>query len=200
LQASSSAGLSGHVFGRTGSRVSVAAAGKRVRRGSRCAPQGYDVLLKERNGCYISPDEFARNQRLIADRMGIGAVKGAVRRGELLLAGFLRCGHCGRKLDVFYSGVGRGQTMAGFKRPIVHHLLVAEKIAQLTIQLLLHTLADPKTGGNRCVLFYLPYWWWVSLCPSMRMREADMGIIMLEAETSTNMTNIIHLISTSSES
>jgi hypothetical protein len=32
------------------------------------------------------------------------------------------------------------------------------------------------------------------------MREADMGIIMLEAETSTNMTNIIHLISTSSES
>jgi hypothetical protein len=132
------------VFGRTGSRVSVAAAGKRVRRGSRCAPQGYDVLFKERNGRYISPDEFAGNQRLIADRMGIGAVKGAVRRGELLLAGFLRCGHCGRKLDVLYSGLGRGQTMAGFKRPIVHHLLVAEKIAQLTIQLLLHTLADPK--------------------------------------------------------
>jgi hypothetical protein len=104
------------VFGRTGSRVSVAAAGKRVRRGSRCAPQGYDVLFKERNGRYISPDEFAGNQRLIADRMGIGAVKGAVRRGELLLAGFLRCGHCGRKLDVLYSGLGRGQTMAGFKR------------------------------------------------------------------------------------
>ena len=26
------------------------------------------------------------------------AVRGAVRRGELLLAGLLRCGHCGRKL------------------------------------------------------------------------------------------------------
>jgi len=39
-----------------------------------------------------------------ANRMGIGAVKGAVRRGELLLAGLLRCGHCGRKLHVFYSG------------------------------------------------------------------------------------------------
>ena len=39
-----------------------------------------------------------------ANRMGIGAVKGAVRRGELLLAGLPRCGHCGRKLHVFYSG------------------------------------------------------------------------------------------------
>jgi hypothetical protein len=33
---------------------------------------------------------------------------GAVRRGELLLAGLLRCGHCGRKLHVAYSGkIGR---------------------------------------------------------------------------------------------
>src|SRR5258708_10598988 len=30
--------------------------------------------------------------------------KGAVRRGELLLPGLLRCGHCGRKLHVSYSG------------------------------------------------------------------------------------------------
>jgi hypothetical protein len=32
------------------------------------------------------------------------AVIGAVRRGELLLAGLLRCGHCGRKLYVGYGG------------------------------------------------------------------------------------------------
>ena len=31
-------------------------------------------------------------------------MKGAVRRGELLLPGLLRCGHCGRKLHVSYSG------------------------------------------------------------------------------------------------
>ena len=30
--------------------------------------------------------------------------RGAVRRGELLLPGLLRCGHCGRKLHVSYSG------------------------------------------------------------------------------------------------
>jgi hypothetical protein len=56
----------------------------------RRAPQEWDVLLRERHEGYISWDEFERNQRVIADntnRMGIGAVKGAVRRGELLLAG-----------------------------------------------------------------------------------------------------------------
>jgi Recombinase zinc beta ribbon domain len=46
------------------------------------------------------------NQRVIADNAtgkGSAAVKGAVRRGELLLPGLLRCGHCGRKPHVAYS-------------------------------------------------------------------------------------------------
>jgi hypothetical protein len=30
--------------------------------------------------------------------------RGALRRGAALLAGLLRCGHCGRKLHVAYSG------------------------------------------------------------------------------------------------
>ncbi len=30
--------------------------------------------------------------------------RGAIRRGETLLAGMIRCGHCGRKLHVAYSG------------------------------------------------------------------------------------------------
>jgi Recombinase zinc beta ribbon domain len=34
-------------------------------------------------------------------------VRGAVRRGETLLAGLLRCAHCGRKLHVAYSGTNR---------------------------------------------------------------------------------------------
>ena len=43
---------------------------------------------------------------MIADNAtGKGAsVRGAVRRGELLLAGLLRCGHCGRKMYVGYGG------------------------------------------------------------------------------------------------
>ena len=38
------------------------------------------------------------------DRQGRAIARGAVRRGELLLAGLLRCGHCGRKMYVGYGG------------------------------------------------------------------------------------------------
>jgi hypothetical protein len=54
-----------------------------------------------------SCEEFERNHRVIADNAtgkGSATVKGAVRCGELLLPGLLRCGHCGRKLHVSYSG------------------------------------------------------------------------------------------------
>ena len=44
--------------------------------------------------------------------------RGALRRGEALLAGLLRCGHCGRKLHVAYSGkdgnTGRYHCQGGF--------------------------------------------------------------------------------------
>ena len=44
--------------------------------------------------------------------------RGAVRKGETLLAGLLRCGHCGRKLHVSYSGtrgdVGRYHCRGAF--------------------------------------------------------------------------------------
>jgi hypothetical protein len=66
----------------------------------------WDVLLKDQQEGYITWSEFERNQRVIADNAtGKGAsVRGAVRRGELLLAGLLRCGHCGRKMYVGYGG------------------------------------------------------------------------------------------------
>src|SRR5437870_5169530 len=35
-----------------------------------------------------------------------GAVRGAVRSGQALLVGLLRCGHCGRKLHVEYPSQG----------------------------------------------------------------------------------------------
>src|SRR5205823_5074002 len=66
-----------------------------------------DVLLKDQHEGYISWSQFERNQQVIADNAtgkGSAAVRGAVRCGELLLAGLLRCGHCGRKLYVGYGG------------------------------------------------------------------------------------------------
>jgi hypothetical protein len=65
-----------------------------------------DVLLKDQHEGYITWSEFERNQRVIANNAtGKGsAVTGAIRRGELLLAGLLRCGHCGGKMYVGYGG------------------------------------------------------------------------------------------------
>jgi len=100
-----------YAFGRTTSKVSVENGRKRVRRGVRRPIGECDVLIKDHHDGYISWEEFERNQRVIADNAmskGSAVVKGAVRKGEVLLAGLLRCGHCGRKLHVHYSSnIGR---------------------------------------------------------------------------------------------
>ncbi len=95
-----------YAFGRTMSKVSIEDGRKRVTRGLRRPQTEWDVLLKDRHEGYIAWSEFERNQRVIADNAtGKGpSVRGAVRRGELLLAGLLRCGHCGRKMHVGYGG------------------------------------------------------------------------------------------------
>jgi DNA invertase Pin-like site-specific DNA recombinase len=96
-----------YAFGRTTSQVSVENGRKRVRRGVYRPMAEWDVLIKDHHEAYITWDEFERNQRVIANNAtgkGSATVKGAVRRGELLLPGLLRCGHCGRKLHVSYSG------------------------------------------------------------------------------------------------
>ena len=95
-----------YAFGRTMSKVSVENGRKRIKRGLRRPQAEWDVLLKDQHAGYITWSEFERNQRVIADNAtGKGTLaRGAVRRGELLLAGLLRCGHCGRKVYVGYGG------------------------------------------------------------------------------------------------
>ena len=95
-----------YAFGRTGSRITVENGRKRVRRGLYRAREQWDVLIVDHHEGYVSWAEYERNQRVIADnatRVGTVA-RGAVRRGDGLLAGLLRCGHCGRRLHVSYSG------------------------------------------------------------------------------------------------
>ena len=95
-----------YAFGRTESRVTVENGRKRVSRGHRRDREAWDVLIVDHHEGYVSWPEFERNQRLIADNANCKGLmaRGAVRRGEALLAGLLRCGHCGRRLHVFYSG------------------------------------------------------------------------------------------------
>ena len=63
------------------------------------------MILDHHDG-YIGWADFERNQRLISDNANGKSFisRGSIRRGEALLAGLLRCGHCGRKLHVAYSG------------------------------------------------------------------------------------------------
>jgi excisionase family DNA binding protein len=95
-----------YAFGRTESRVTLADGRKKIVRGFRKERDAWDTLILNHHAGYIGWAEFERNQRLISDNAnGKGFMsRGAVRRGEALLAGLFRCGHCGRKLHVAYSG------------------------------------------------------------------------------------------------
>lgn len=95
-----------YVFGRTGSRTVIENGRKRVIQGLRKSQEDWDVLIHDHHDGYIGWDIYERNQRLIADNATgkFGPGRGTIRRGEALLAGLLRCGHCGRKLHVAYSG------------------------------------------------------------------------------------------------
>jgi DNA invertase Pin-like site-specific DNA recombinase len=108
-----------YAFGRTGSRVTIEAGRKRVVRGFRKERSAWEVLIQDHHEGYIGWAEFERNQRLISDNANGRSFmsRGSIRRGEALLAGLLRCGHCGRKLHVAYSGsngdVGRYHCRGG---------------------------------------------------------------------------------------
>ena len=95
-----------YAFGRTESRVTVENGRKRVTRGFRRDRADWDVLIPDHHEGYVPWEEFERNQRLIADNANCRGLmaRGAVRRGDALLAGLLRCGHCGRRVHVHYSG------------------------------------------------------------------------------------------------
>ena len=95
-----------YAFGRTGSRVTIENGRKRILRGYRKDRSDWAVLLVDHHEGYLSWLDYERNQRLIADNAnGKGMmVRGAVRKGEALLTGLLRCCHCGRRLLVSYNG------------------------------------------------------------------------------------------------
>ena len=95
-----------YAFGRTGSRTYLENGRKRVVRGIRRERNEWEVLLCHHHDGYITWDEYERNQSLIADNANYhgATARGAIRKGEALLAGLLRCGHCGRNLHVTYPG------------------------------------------------------------------------------------------------
>lgn len=97
-----------YAFGRSKTVVRLAEGRKEVTRIKRQDPADWRVLIPEHHDGYIGWDEYQHNQTLIAhNALSRGeAVRGAVRSGQALLVGLLRCGRCGRKLHVEYPSQG----------------------------------------------------------------------------------------------
>jgi len=95
-----------YAFGRTETRVRIEAGRKRIVRGHRRPQEHWQVLIQDHHEGYIDWHTYEHNQRVIADNTNMrgNMARGALRCGEALLAGLLRCAHCGRKLHVAYSG------------------------------------------------------------------------------------------------
>jgi DNA invertase Pin-like site-specific DNA recombinase len=67
-------------------------------------PEDCTVLLEGRCPAYITPERFWANQERLAANRARSEAAGAVRPGPSLLGGILRCGRCGRRMSVAYTG------------------------------------------------------------------------------------------------
>ncbi len=105
-------------YGRRSARVTIENGRKRVVRSMQRDWRQWEVLIRDRHEGYITWAEFERNQQLIADNSnGKGfASRGAVRSGEALLSGLLRCARCGKKLRVRYGQTYRYECVGAFNQ------------------------------------------------------------------------------------
>src|ERR1700688_877014 len=95
-----------YAYGRSKTTVRLDAGQKQVRRQVRRRREDWAVLILDHHEGYIDWDVYQSNQTMIAhnDNAKGNAVRGPVKHGEALLAGLLRCGHCGAKLLAQYPG------------------------------------------------------------------------------------------------
>jgi DNA invertase Pin-like site-specific DNA recombinase len=93
-----------YAYGRSKTVVRLDAGEKRVRRQVQRRREDWAVLIMDHHEGYIDWDVYQSNQTMIADNDNArgNAVRGAVKHGGALLAGLLRCGHCGAKLLAQY--------------------------------------------------------------------------------------------------
>lgn len=80
----------------------------RARKGpvTEVAPEDWEVLIQDHHPAYIPWEQYLRNQAQLNENSNMRGrmSRGAARGGPALLAGLLRCGRCGRKLLVTYTG------------------------------------------------------------------------------------------------
>jgi excisionase family DNA binding protein len=93
------------VFGRTAQRKELDEHGRVRRRTVELPVEQWSVCLPEHHPGYVTWDEYlATRERLRQNVRPRGEGGGAAREGQALLQGLLRCGRCGRRMQVAYSG------------------------------------------------------------------------------------------------
>jgi hypothetical protein len=94
-----------YVFGRTTQRTRIIEGRARKTTGHQKPMSEWSVLIRDHHTCYISWEEFERNQRMIAENahMQKRAGRKSARGGRALLTGLVRCGRCGRLMRIYYG-------------------------------------------------------------------------------------------------
>jgi len=94
-------------YGRTGATTTVIDGQPRTCRGKK-ELEAWTVCLRDHHEGYITWDAYLYTQRVLEANVSRRdpQTAGAAKRGAALLSGLLRCGRCGRKLFVAYSGRG----------------------------------------------------------------------------------------------
>jgi DNA invertase Pin-like site-specific DNA recombinase len=67
-------------------------------------PDKWGVLLPDKVPAYISREQYEQHQQRLANNAHGPHTPGVPRPGAALLSGLLVCGHCGRRLQVHYTG------------------------------------------------------------------------------------------------
>jgi excisionase family DNA binding protein len=95
------------VFGRTRQQKSLGPDGRVRARTVELPLEQWSVCIPDHHPGYVSWQEYlATRERLRANVRPRGEGGGAAREGAALLQGILRCGRCGRRMQVAYSGNG----------------------------------------------------------------------------------------------
>jgi DNA invertase Pin-like site-specific DNA recombinase len=112
-----------YVFGRTESRTRMVGDRAIITAGHRRPREKWEVVIRDHHAAYISWATYERNQRQIHENTNMQGrmSRGAVRRGQSLLAGLLRCARCGRRLLVSYGGIAGASVRYACRGAPLHH-------------------------------------------------------------------------------
>jgi DNA invertase Pin-like site-specific DNA recombinase len=117
------------VFGRSRQGKQLDERGRVRRKMVELPIEQWSVCIPEHHPGYVSWDEYlATRERLRANVIKAGEGGGPAREGAALLQGLVRCGHCGRRMQVAYSG--RGGRVARYACVRAHHLHGTDRSCQ----------------------------------------------------------------------